>query len=877
LDSMGQVIQLFDVSGNVYSTRTYNVQGLLETENNPYGLVRQLHYDSDDVLTNYVDANGVMFSNTVDFIGRVLTKTYPAVTNGEGFGYSTAGLVAYTNRLGFTNGFGLDKAGRKTSETNANGEVVGYSYNGAGDLLSLKDGKSHNTYWSYDPYGRVLAKTNDSSSVVNTNSYDSNGRLRTRWTPANGGVTTTYGYDTAGNLTNIIYSRTGLTNVYTYDALNRLASMTDQVGTSSYTYTSNNQLASEDGPWSGDAVTYGYDVNTQRRNSMILQQPSGIPVTQNYYYDLAHRLYNIGSPIGSFTYLFKGGGNCVTNLSLPNGAAITNVYDSMARMTGTYLNNSSGSLLSSYEYGYNSGNQRVTVTRKDAGYAMNTNGAAVVTNSYDQAGQLKMSTATEASGATNRWHEQFGYSYDSAGNLNYRTNKALVETFQVNNLNELTTSTNTGTLTVSGFTTSKANSVTINGLPATPYADNTFAANGVVPTNSFTAIATDAFSHSDTNTVAVTLLTTNVFAYDLNGNMTSDGKKGYDFDDENQLIRITLTNVWKTEFSYDGRMRRRVANRFNWSGGVWVQINEIHYIYDGTVVIQERDASNNPRVTYTRGISSKRGRARIGSLLGRTDGNGPAYYQSDGNGNIVMMVDSNQGVVAKYLYDSFGNELGASGNLASINTYRFSSRDVDPQSELLCYTYRYYSPNIQRWVNADPIAENGGLNLYQFVGNSPANRVDLFGLYFAESWGGAGAIAGGGVAAAGSAVLDVGTGGINILATPAEIATGSALGGVIGYGLGTIADWLTGHRDVPIRPCPTRIESKGFPPGYMPGDRGAEEWGRRHGVNPDEARGQFHEIKQGDSMSGAADKYGVNPDTGDVIDPEGNSVGQLEE
>jgi hypothetical protein len=33
--------------------------------------------------------------------------------------------------------------------------------------------------------------------------------------------------------------------------------------------------------------------------------------------------------------------------------------------------------------------------------------------------------------------------------------------------------------------------------------------------------------------------------------------------------------------------------------------NEIHYIYDGPLVIQERDANNNVLVTYTReGVSS---------------------------------------------------------------------------------------------------------------------------------------------------------------------------------------------------------------------------------------------------------------------------------
>jgi hypothetical protein len=38
--------------------------------------------------------------------------------------------------------------------------------------------------------------------------------------------------------------------------------------------------------------------------------------------------------------------------------------------------------------------------------------------------------------------------FDSDGNLNYRTNNALVQTFNVSDLNELTTGTWAGTLTV---------------------------------------------------------------------------------------------------------------------------------------------------------------------------------------------------------------------------------------------------------------------------------------------------------------------------------------------------------------------------------------------------------------------------------------------
>ena len=39
-----------------------------------------------------------------------------------------------------------------------------------------------------------------------------------------------------------------------------------------------------------------------------------------------------------------------------------------------------------------------------------------------------------------------------------------------------------------------------------------------------------------------------------------------------------------------------------------------------------------------------------------------------------MLIASSQMIVAKYLYDSFGNTLAKCGLLADVNNYRFSSK-----------------------------------------------------------------------------------------------------------------------------------------------------------------------------------------------------------
>jgi hypothetical protein len=43
------------------------------------------------------------------------------------------------------------------------------------------------------------------------------------------------------------------------------------------------------------------------------------------------------------------------------------------------------------------------------------------------------------------------------------------------------------------------------------------------------------------------------------------------------------------------------------------------------------------------------------------------------------------------------------------------------------YGYRWYDPLTGRWPSRDPIGENGGINLYGFVGNDGLGRVDILG------------------------------------------------------------------------------------------------------------------------------------------------------
>ena len=709
---VGQLTNTVDSAG-VSATNWFNNQGLYYASSNFLGQAFKVTFDILDRATNGVDANGVTITNTYDNLNRLLTRSYPDGGT-EKFGYSALGLIAYTNQLTNVTLYAYDAALRKIAETNANLEVTQYAYSPAGDLLTLTDGNNNTTTWHYDIFGNTSNKVDAASNVVLTYGYDADQRLTNRNSITKGN--TVYAYDAGGNLTNVTYN-TNHSLTMSYDALNRLTNTVDGVGTTIYGYDASGQLLSEDGPWANDTVSYTY--NNRMRSGLSLQQTGADAWAQSYAYDGARRLTNTTAPSGGFTYAYDATRQLrVSKLSLPNGSYITNGYDTVARLTGTTLDDSTNGVLNFHGYGYNVGNQRTNQSFTAGNF---------VNYTYDGIGQLKTAKGQEATGGTNRLQEQLGYAYDAGHNLNARTNNALVEAFNVNTLNELNTITrNTNNaLTVAGTTSAAATNVTVNGTSAALYADNTFAStNSFTVTsgnNTFTAVAGDSLGRHDTNSITVNLPATNSYSYDLNGNLLSDGNRAFDYDDENELVRVTVTNAWKSEFTYDGKFRMRIRKEFTWQSSAWVQTNEVHYIYNGNVVIQERDINNLPLVTYT----------RMGQrLLARTDDTvqQTAYYHADGNGNITALVNAQQVLVAKYLYDSFGNILSSSGPLADANVYRFSSKEYHVNSGLICFLRRFYDPNLQRWVNRDPIAEQGGNNLFAYCGNGPVNFTDYNGL-----------------------------------------------------------------------------------------------------------------------------------------------------
>lgn len=152
------------------------------------------------------------------------------------------------------------------------------------------------------------------------------------------------------------------------------------------------------------------------------------------------------------------------------------------------------------------------------------------------------------------------------------------------------------------------------------------------------------------------------------------------------------------------------------------------------------------RIAYTNGGTSiihyYWGKDLSGSFQGADGVGGLLYLTIDGstfiplydnNGNVTHYLDSNGNVVAQYTYDAFGNTIAQSGLLANTFRHRYSTKYLDTETSLYYYGYRFYHPTLMRWLNRDPIEEDGGINLYAFCGNNSISKYDVLGLWLPTS------------------------------------------------------------------------------------------------------------------------------------------------
>lgn len=255
-DAAGQTTSVTDANG-AKITFAYDAAGRLTEVVSADAVKRTITYDDADRPTQITEGSSTRFY-TYDSAGHITATTDPwgkVIT----YSYNTAGLCAsMTYPGGKTVNYTYDAAGRMLTVTDWLGGVTTYSYDTAGRLSTVQYPNGNTTTRMYDTTSRVTSvvhkKANGAILAAHMVSYDAKGHViasevtpepTTFLTPSDTAYTanvdaqyTQIGtmlleHDPVGQL----LSRTGSGSAqYTYDARQRLATVTASGATSTMTY-----------------------------------------------------------------------------------------------------------------------------------------------------------------------------------------------------------------------------------------------------------------------------------------------------------------------------------------------------------------------------------------------------------------------------------------------------------------------------------------------------------------------------------------------------------------------------------------------------------------------------------------------------------------
>jgi RHS repeat-associated protein len=496
--------------------------------------------------------------------------------------------------------------------------------------------------------------------------YDALGRMANHTTPKN--EVCTYTYDARDRQTLANWNSTTPDTFWTYWANGLLKSVDNGISKSDYVYNNRDLLTSETQTLSGRparVVSYDYDADGLRTD---LVYPSTRAV--EYAWTSRAQLQSVSAdgppPIANYTYDKAGRSTAVIH---ENGITESKSYDTASQLlANTHLKN--GTPVSGHGHTLDDTGRRTNETFADGSTPSRTYG-------YD--------TADQVTGADYGNNQEDTYAYDPMGN---RTSASIAgqgggaTTYNANNANQYTSIT------------------------------------GLTP-----------------------------ISHDANGNLRLQNNVTYNWDSENRLLSVTPNTPALGDKSlvhtYDGQHRRVTRTIREWTAGGWTNTETTHFIYDGWNVIEEYQLNTSNSVLVRNltwgqdlgGSSSLQAAGGVGGLIMVEEINGTTttayHFHYDGNGNVTEVTDLSGNSAASYRYDAFGNTLVSTGSYANANRYRFSTKPLDGEvtnAPLYYYGYRYYDPVTGRWPSRDPIEEEGGPNLYNFVTNSAINLIDLVGL-----------------------------------------------------------------------------------------------------------------------------------------------------
>ncbi|WP_434099529.1 LamG-like jellyroll fold domain-containing protein [Streptomyces sviceus] len=679
------------------------------------------------------DPTGARTEATYDELGRRLTATtverYP----------TTANLVSrYT----------WDDASNQTASKTPSGITTSATYNPAGEPLTASDPAGTARY-GYDGLGHQTEAT-DATNRRTTATYDALGNVTATTDYGTGTTalrTASAEFDVDGNRTVMISAQTKARTTYAYDALGRMTSQVEPVSagdsiTTSFGYdAAGNRTRLTDGRGSKTVYTF---------NSWGLPESTIEPSTTTHP-NPADR---------TWTTVYDKAGQSVTEL-LPGGVKRERSYDGLGRMVGetgtgaevattarslsydlagrltatgtadgvsknTYTYNDRGQLLTAAgpggtaEYGYNADGSMTArkTTAGTANYGYDSVGRIdwvqdSITNNqiwydFDAAGRPRLEQyATKPEGATGYTATaKRVYAYDTLGRLNTDT---------------VTTPDGSSTVASTTYGYDLDDNLTSKKTTGTAGAgDNAY---GYDYANRLTSWTKDSSTAS--------------YEWDAAGNRTKAGSTTATFDARNRQLTDGTTKYTYTArgtlSSVDtGTVRSLTFDAFE------RKINDggTTYAYDSMDRVQTRGSTT---FTYDGGSNNLAGdgttsynRAPDSSLLSLSDGTTKQWAVTDQHTDLVAgLTPDGKQVSGSTAYDPFGKESATSGTTPAVG---YQSGWTDPTTGDVNMAARWYQPGIGTFGSRDtwqlaPL-HSGQANRYSYGSGGALNGTDPSGHCF---------------------------------------------------------------------------------------------------------------------------------------------------
>ena len=574
-----------------------------------------------------------------------------------------------------------------------------FTYDGAGQRLTIQDGLNFTTAYAYTARGEVSSITHPdpatgvsgSGSDIETYTYNGLGGVSQRKmaTGTSEEQVTTYSYNPWGLLTLADYAPAGETDAsFNYNIDGLRTSVTDAAGTQSFTYDALHRMLTHAQPVGGGAtktVSNTYNFEGVRVGATL----SGLAGAWTFGYDGDHKITSVVNPWG-----FEFDWNYYPNgwLSRQDDPQYT-TETGWVKIYTEYLRLKRGAVQAVKHW-------KSTYTETDGGEA---EGQPLAWGGMP-------------------WEPWFlplnggGPTNDPWFFLTYTRNKSMDITQTVED--DYTSGTQlTGTTT---FAYDNFHQLTSDGRSENlSYSTRTFTYNLAGSRASYSG---SNWTNNGANQLTSAPTWGETYTYDKKGNMATKvagSTSTYAYDYEQRLTTVTTgSNVTNFVFDFDGQRRRASG-----SGET-----DRWFVFDGATPLAEFATADGSLLTgYTPGATG---------IVGEHMSSGDFMYHADQLGSTRVVSDSTVTVARKQLNDAFGIETSTSGSFTTAHRY-VSAKAYYTQSStgLDLLGVRQYDPRLGRFTSRDPIGQGAGPNVFTYVNNNPVTRTDPSGESYGDASG----------------------------------------------------------------------------------------------------------------------------------------------